>query len=71
MPRPEKSQRRPELLTQSGAARLIGVPRQYIPGLVARGELEGRTDVVEGMLLVTKASAEAAAARRRQAQPAA
>lgn len=56
---------RPDLLTQSGAAKLIGVPRQYIAGMVGRGEIEGVTDVVEGMLLITKASAEAAAERRK------
>lgn len=56
----------PDLLTQTGAAKVIGVTRQAIAGMVGRGELEGRTDVVQGLLLITKASAEAAAERRRQ-----
>lgn len=71
MARAKKVQTQPDLLTQAGAARVVGVPRQYIPAMVARGELDARPDVVEGLVLITKASAQAAADRRRQDQTAA
>lgn len=53
----------PDLMTQSAAARLVGVHRQNIPGMIARGQLEAI--VVAGVPMVVKASAEKLADERR------
>jgi hypothetical protein len=55
----------PDLLTQSAAARVIGVSRQAIGPMVFRGQLEAVT--VAGTPMVLKASAEKVAAERRAA----
>ena len=59
----------PDLVTQPTAARIIGIARQNIPGLIVRGVLE--TVVVAGQTLVTKASAQKEAERRRPVDQAA
>ncbi len=59
-PSPELSR----LVKKSDAARIIGVKRQFIPVMIGMGQLE--TEEVAGTLHVTRASAEAAAEKRRQ-----
>lgn len=59
----------PDLVTQSTAARMIGMHRQNIPALIVRGVLQ--SVIVAGIPLVTKASAVAEAERRRPVDQAA
>lgn len=53
----------PDLVTQSTAAKMIGVTRQAIVPMIARGQLEAV--VVAGTPMVLKASAEKLADERR------
>jgi len=61
----KRAKAKAELLTQTDAARIIGVARQSIAGMVARGEL--RAETVAGMVFVTRDSAEALAKVRQAA----
>lgn len=49
-------------VTQSEAGRIIGVSRQSIPGMIARGELDAES--VGGLLFVSRKSAQRVAVLR-------
>jgi len=59
---PKRTKRKPDLLNQTSAAKIIGVARQSVAGMIARGELDAVT--VAGLVFVTRASAERVAADR-------
>lgn len=54
-----------DLVSQTDAAKLVGIARQNIPGAFARGELDG--EVVAGQLFITRRSAEREGKRRAKA----
>jgi hypothetical protein len=54
--------RKTDLVNQAEAARIIGVARQSIPGMIARRELD--SEAVAGLVFVTRVSAERVAAER-------
>lgn len=52
----KQAKRQPELVNQTNAARIVGVARQSIAGMIARGELE--SEAIAGLVFVRRASAE-------------
>ena len=67
-PMPTNDKPKADLINQTRAAAIIGVARQSIAGMIARGELESET--VAGLVFVKRESAERVA-EQRAARPSA